>query len=117
MIDTTNALARPQARTSEIPPLLDEDGFLVDPRSWTEDTARAIASSYGIFALEPAHWSVIHFIRDYYQTFGAVPLMRRVCRSQNMTRDAVKNLFGGCIAAWCIAGLPNPGEEAKTYMS
>ncbi len=117
MIDAHRAPTRAKAGNEALSPLLDEDGFLVEPETWTEETARRIASAYGIFDLQPAHWSVIHFIRDYYRTFGAAPLMRRVCRSQNMTRDAVKELFGGCMAAWCIAGLPNPGEEAKSYMS
>jgi len=46
-----------------------------------------------------------------------VPLMRRVCRSQNLDRDSVKDLFGNCLNVWKIAGLPNPGEEAKAYMA
>jgi len=26
-------------------------------------------------------------------------------------------LFPSCLAAWRIAGLPDPGEEAKAYLS
>jgi len=29
----------------------------------------------------------------------------------------VQHLFGGCRSAWRLAGLPNPGEEALSYMS
>jgi tRNA 2-thiouridine synthesizing protein E len=42
--------------------------------------------------------------------------MSQVCRTHDLDRNAIKNLFGGCRQAWRIAGLPNPGEEAKAYM-
>lgn len=29
----------------------------------------------------------------------------------------VKQLFGGPLEAWRIAGLPDPGEEARAYMA
>jgi tRNA 2-thiouridine synthesizing protein E len=34
----------------------------------------------------------------------------------HLGKYAVDRLFGGCREAWRIAGLPNPGEEAKSYM-
>jgi tRNA 2-thiouridine synthesizing protein E len=34
-----------------------------------------------------------------------------------MDKHAVQRLFGGCRAAWRIAGLPNPGDEALSYMT
>ena len=96
---------------------LDEDGFLIDPRSWSPQTAQVIAAMQGIDGLQPAHWAIIEYIREYHQRFGAMPLMRRVCRTQNMSADTVKQLFGNCLSAWRIAGLPHPGEEAKSYLS
>lgn len=42
--------------------------------------------------------------------------MRRVCRELGQERDAVRTQFGSCLQLWQIAGLPYPGEEAKTYM-
>ena len=103
--------------TCSTPPALDEDGFLVDQSLWTRETARILAELHGVAALTPPHWRLITYIRDYHAQFGAVPLMRRVCRSQNLDRDSVKDLFGNCLNVWKIAGLPNPGEEAKAYMA
>jgi tRNA 2-thiouridine synthesizing protein E len=34
----------------------------------------------------------------------------------HLGEHGVQRLFGGCREAWRIAGLPNPGEEAKNYM-
>jgi tRNA 2-thiouridine synthesizing protein E len=28
----------------------------------------------------------------------------------------VNDLFGYCLVAWRVAGLPNPGEEARSYL-
>ena len=43
--------------------------------------------------------------------------MEQVCRTAHLGKHAVHWLFGGCRSAWRIAGLPNPGEEALSYMS
>jgi tRNA 2-thiouridine synthesizing protein E len=43
--------------------------------------------------------------------------MRRVCKANGLQKEEIKSMFGSCRAIWRIAGLPHPGEEAKTYMS
>lgn len=95
----------------------DEYGFIAEPDRWDPDLARFIALQEGIERLEYDHWRILHFIRDHYQKFGAVPMMRRVCRRNGIQRRQVKHLFSSCRAAWRIAGLPNPGEEARAYMN
>lgn len=100
------------------PPITyDEEGFLVHPEQWTEGLASILARNAGIRQLTPAHWSIIHFIRQHHLSSGGIPPMRTLCRKLGTERDAVKGLFGGCLSLWRIAGLPNPGEEAKTYMA
>jgi tRNA 2-thiouridine synthesizing protein E len=99
-----------------IPFFFDEDGFLFDPSTWTQELAREIARLDDLGQLTKDHWSIIEYLRDHYFRFGAMPLMRRVCRANNLKADAVKQLFGSCRALWRVAGLPNPGEEAKAYM-
>lgn len=107
------------AETSPVPPapMFDEDGFLLEPAAWTIDLARDLALGEGIARLDYEHWRVLHFIRDYHARFGAAPLIRRVCRRSGLARSDVKRLFASCRSAWRIAGLPHPGEEAKTYMN
>jgi len=99
------------------PPIdLDEDGFLKDMRQWTRQTARTLAELDGIAPLGPDHWAIIFYLREHHEAYGSLPPMYQVCRTQHLDKHAVRRLFGGCRGAWRIAGLPNPGEEAKAYM-
>jgi TusE/DsrC/DsvC family sulfur relay protein len=95
---------------------LDEDGFLRDMRNWTRQTARTLAELDGLGPLGPDHWAIIFYLREHHESYGSLPPMSQVCRSQHLERHAVQRLFGSCREAWRIAGLPNPGEEAKAYM-
>ncbi len=94
----------------------DEDGFLLNPSAWSRELASELAQLDGIGPLTSSHWGVIDYVRERYLQYGSLPLMRRVCRANHLDRTTVKQLFGGCRAIWRVAGLPNPGEEAKTYM-
>jgi tRNA 2-thiouridine synthesizing protein E len=97
--------------------LFDEDGFLVDHDLWNEQLSRRIAEEEGVGELREAHWRVIELIRDEYIRLGAMPNMRQVCRATALSRTQIHNLFGGCLTIWRVAGLPNPGEEARTYLT
>ncbi len=97
--------------------LFDEHGFLVDSAHWNEALAERIARREAVGALDERHWKLLHHIRDRYQALGAMPGMRRVCRATGLSRGEVYALFGGCLPLWRIAGLPNPGEEARAYLS
>jgi tRNA 2-thiouridine synthesizing protein E len=94
----------------------DEDGFLVDPLSWTPGVAAGIAARDGLPELKSEHWEVIGYLRDHYLRFGSLPVMSHVCRVNHLDRNCVHDLFHAPKEAWRIAGLPNPGEEAKAYM-
>lgn len=95
----------------------DENGYLCDSGYWDDHVADQLAEQEGIAPLQPAHWRVIRFVRDRYLRLGAIPPMRHICRSSALSRREVKRLFGGCLQVWRIAGLPNPGEEARAYLS
>lgn len=97
-------------------PQFDEDGFMVDPHAWNEDVAEWIAWEDGIGELTDAHWQIINYLREYHRKFGCVPVMRLVCHANKIKREDVKTLFNSCLEVWRVAGLPNPGEEAKAYM-
>ncbi|MDX5152378.1 MAG: TusE/DsrC/DsvC family sulfur relay protein [Acidiferrobacterales bacterium] len=96
---------------------LDEDGLLVDPNDWNEDVAREMANSLGIGDLTGDHWQVIDALRKHYAQFGVAPAMNNVCHSLGKEWGWTHDLFHTCLNAWRIAGLPNPGEEAKSYLS
>ena len=103
-------------RKDEVPIQTDEDGFLMDAHRWSRQTARILAELDGIGPLGPDHWAIIYYLREHHLTYGSLPPMSQVCRTHQLERNAVTRLFGGCREAWRIAGLPNPGEEAKSYM-
>jgi tRNA 2-thiouridine synthesizing protein E len=106
-----------KARRARQPGLVvDEDGFLVDPDTWTRTAAQLLADVDGVGALGNEHWAIIEYLRGHYLAHGTLPVMRHVCRVNHLERDAVRRLFGGCREAWRVSGLPNPGEEAKAYM-
>ena len=96
--------------------LLGPHGFLKDPDVWDRDLASRIALELGIVELEPAHWQVIDHLRRHYLEFGSLPWEAHVCRTLDLAEDCIHALFGGPVEAWMVAGLPDPGEEARTYM-
>ncbi len=106
-----------QPRTPLTPELFDEDGLVREFSSWNESLAEAIAQDAGVGPLTETHWKIIHAMRDHYAKLGAAPAMYRICHDAGIERQQVNDLFGYCLVAWRVAGLPNPGEEAKTYLS
>jgi tRNA 2-thiouridine synthesizing protein E len=101
-----------------VPPAwFDDDGFLVETGNWTPHLAEELAQEAGIDGLTARHWKVIRFVRERYFSVGALPVMRLVCRAAGLDPHKAHDLFRSCRSLWRIAGLPNPGEEAKTYMN
>jgi len=98
-------------------PSVDEDGLLCDPGKWNEEVAEAMADRLGIDYLSADHWLVIYALRNYYQRFAVAPAMNNICHQYGKDGLWVHNLFSSCLNAWRVAGLPNPGEEAKTYLN
>jgi tRNA 2-thiouridine synthesizing protein E len=94
----------------------DRNGYLVDSDDWTHDLAEDLARQAGIAELTAKHWQVIGIVRDGYFSFGALPVMRLVCRAAGLDPSRAHELFSSCSSLWRIAGLPNPGEEARAYM-
>jgi tRNA 2-thiouridine synthesizing protein E len=95
----------------------DEYGLLRNPDDWDEPLALSIANQLGIGPLTTDHWKVIRALRQHYQKFGTVPTIHNICHEHGKKSDWVHNLFQSCLNAWRVAGLPDPGEEAKSYMS
>ena len=97
--------------------LFDTNGFLLEHVIWNRELASMIAEQEGLDHLTVNHWRVINFVRKRYVELEYPPEMRSVCRATGLDRSQVKSLFGACRTMWRIAGLPNPGEEARAYMS
>lgn len=94
----------------------DNEGFLLDPDDWSPAIACALADEAGI-ELTDAHWLVVDFIRDSYQTAQVVPEARKLLRylkstldPEHATRRYVYRLFptGYGQTACKIAGMRKP---------
>lgn len=48
---------------------LDQEGYLTDPESWSEEIAKSLAQAEGI-QLTEEHWRVLGYMRDYYREHG-----------------------------------------------
>lgn len=98
------------------PTLLDEDGLISDFSFWTEELAHDLAREEGIARLDERHWKLINALRSEYARLSAISSIHNVCHQAGIQRSEVNELFGYCLVAWRVAGLPNPGEEAKSYL-
>lgn len=99
-----------------VPLEFDEDGFLIDPAAWNKELAQQIAGEDGVGSLSDSHWAVIDELRGHYLNHGSLVPTSHACRVNNLDPLCVAELFRSMREAWRIAGLPNPGEEAKSYM-
>ena len=89
---------------------VDGDGFLEDPRLWTEEVARLFAKADGTGELTEKHWAVIRFIREHWEKHDMAPMVRKVCQSTGLKLREIYELFpmGPAKGACKIAGLPKP---------
>jgi tRNA 2-thiouridine synthesizing protein E len=94
----------------------DESGFVTDPSQWSEALAAETARKLGVRELGETHLRVLRYMRERCLEHGSICAMEVICHGVHMDKDCVRRLFGGPVEAWKIAGLPNPGTEALTYM-
>lgn len=107
----------PDLDTRYLPsPAFDGDGFLWETSAWDEDMARRIAALDGLGNLDEAQMAVLRSLRSSYLRLGAPPALPHVCRLGGFGPDCMTRLFPDAREAWRIAGLPDPGEEAKAYL-
>jgi tRNA 2-thiouridine synthesizing protein E len=94
----------------------DKEGFLRKLSDWEPQVAEQIARSENL-ELTPAHWEVVHLLRDYYREYDASPAMRPLVKYCALQLGADKgrsiylmSLFPGSPAKLGskIAGLPKP---------
>ncbi len=96
--------------------VFDLDGFLIDPAMWSEGLADRIAQNDGIGPLDEAQYELLHALRDAFSRHRNVTALSHVCHLVGQSADCMQHLFPNPREAWRLAGLPNPGEEAKAYL-
>ncbi len=102
--------------TMPAPATFDPDGFLLDPAMWSESLANRIARNDGLGELSELQIGLVLALRREYAKHGSVTALSHVCHLTGQSADCMQHLFPSPREAWRIAGLPNPGEEAKSYM-
>ncbi len=98
-------------------PQLDENGLLERPEQWNQQLAIHLAQRLDITPLNDDHWAVINAMRLHYDRFAVAPPIHSICHKHGKNEDWVHKLFGNSLNAWRVAGLPDPGEEARTYLN
>lgn len=102
--------------TMPAPAIFDPDGFLLDPAMWSESLADRIARNDGLGELSELQIGLLLALRREYAKHGSVTALSHVCHLTGQGANCMQHLFPSPREAWRIAGLPNPGEEAKSYM-
>lgn len=98
------------------PAIFDEDGFLIDPAMWSESLADRISRNDGLGELSELQIGLLHALRREFAKHGTVMALSHVCHLTGQSADCMQHLFPNPREAWRVAGLPNPGEEAKAYL-
>jgi tRNA 2-thiouridine synthesizing protein E len=98
------------------PAIFDSCGFLIDPSVWSVDLAERIAQTDGLGDLNELQIGLLHALRNEFARHGSVPALSHVCHLTGQSPDCLQHLFPNPRIAWRVAGLPDPGEEARTYL-
>jgi tRNA 2-thiouridine synthesizing protein E len=90
--------------------MLDGDGFLLEMSTWTKDVAEELAERNDLAPLSDAHWQIIDYVREYYQTNGHGPPIVKISKATGMTSREICTLFPCGVGRGCfrLAGLPRP---------
>ena len=87
---------------------MDEEGFLLQPETWTKKVARTLAQEQVPDGLTRDHWKVIDCVRQYYLESGTTPPARLVVRRTGFSLQCIHELFpNGYAKGVCkVAGIP-----------
>lgn len=96
----------------------DKHGYLLDSTLWTEELAQVLAKEENI-ELSPAHWEVVHFVRQFYIEYETSPAIRMLVKAmaKALGEDKGNSMYlyklfpkGPAKQATKIAGLPKPAK-------
>jgi len=89
---------------------VDPEGFLEDPKQWSEGIADEIAHTNGIDTLTDRHWQVVRFMRTSYLENGSAPSIRSLGKLSGVPIKELYQLFpkGPAKLAAKIGGIPKP---------
>lgn len=91
--------------------LFDDEGYLIDSKTWNEKVACEMAEKQLGMKLTEAHWTCIHIVRAYYEKWSSLPMVKTIRDEAKMTTDEFERLFkigaSNARGVLCkISGLP-----------
>ena len=95
---------------------LDEEGYLVNFVDWNEAVAQTLARREGLGELTDDKLAALRFIREYYAKYHFFPILNAVCKNLHRPKECVQEDFLNALAAWKLAGLPQPGEPIVSLL-
>ena len=89
---------------------VDEDGFIDDYKTWSEEWVEYVKTQEGIKELTEEHRNVINVLREYYEKNGIAPMVRVLSKVTGFKLKHIYELFpsGPGKGACKMAGLPKP---------
>lgn len=96
----------------------DKQGYLLNADDWSEELAPQLAAQESI-NLSPAHWEVVHFVRNFYLQYNTSPAIRALVKAmaKKLGEDKGNSIYlyklfpkGPAKQATKIAGLPKPAK-------
>jgi sulfur relay (sulfurtransferase) DsrC/TusE family protein len=94
----------------------DRDGFMLEPTRWDQSIAQRIADLDGYGALGALQMTLLLSLRQEFSKHHEVSALSHICHLHGLEADCLQTVFPSPRVAWRLAGLPNPGEEAKAYL-
>ncbi len=90
--------------------MVDEDGFLLNPKDWCPEFVQAVAKQEAVDVLTDEHWKIINYLRDYYGKYDSCPPIRMLVKSTGTELKKIYQLFptGPAKGACRLAGAPKP---------
>lgn len=94
----------------------DKEGFLRSKYQWDEELAHEMARREGV-ELSAHHWTLMHYLREYYENYDIAPPMRIMIKVMSKEHDVdvinsrmIHALFpsGPAKQGSRFAGLPKP---------
>jgi len=98
---------------------MDDEGYLLQPETWTADIARSMAQGEVAGDLSDAHWKIIDCLRQYYLEFDTVIPVRMLVQRTGISLRRIQELFpsGFARGACKVAGIPSHILKATRTLS
>lgn len=88
---------------------VDDEGYLLRYNDWNEKVACGLAEREGVSRecpLKTEQIEILKFIREYYEKFNSVPVVRAVCTNVHQPQQCEYLQFPDPVITCRIAGIP-----------